>query len=1023
MRPLLLFVLLSITTAGYAATTNQDEADQQFQEGKQVFIKGDYEKSLELLKSAFEFYEQNSDQQKMADALYWMGRDYRRLAKFSDALEYLDRAQKLHEKIGDQQGLGFDVTEIAITYQREGKYDDAFTLSEKALAIHQATGNQEGLARTFDNFGNICFRKAEYSKAIEYFQQAESAATKSGNKQVLGFVLNNLAQVYWTQGDYSIALETYERSRKLVAEIGDLPLLAIIISNESLIHWDQGELTKALEELEETKTIFEQTGSQQDVASSNLNIGSVQLLLGNHQKSQEAYQEALHQAEQLKDYGLTGVVLNSMADLSRDLGDYDSALEYAQRALRVLQRTGEQQSSASALSLIGLIYENQKNYAGALQNYRKSLQMCEKIGDKKIIAENLVRIGGVELHLAQYDRALSNGRRAAAIYESLGVKPGAGASYLMMGSAYRKLGRLEEAEQSLTQSIEYVKDLGMPELLWPALYQKGLVLSDRKNATEAIQSFKDSIEVIEQVRSQVTLTEQKWAYFENKLDVYEDLVNLLIQNGQTAEAFGYVQRAKGRSFLDMLSEARIDPKSDLDPELYHKKVTMLAALMNTNKKIREQYEKDEPDKAEIERLEKARNDLNGKYVDLIIEIRKQNPRYANLQHPQPLSLSDAQSLLNNETAILDFFVSNSQPLLFAITDSEVKVIRLPPVAKLDSQVKELMEAIQKPDPAGQLAGDAYTRYKNNAAMLYRELILPAQAVLKGKRLLLIAPDGTLNHLPFESLLTRQMPAGSNDFSVFPYLTLAYRIQYIPSISALAALMGSANETAKEPAKEPGRRLIAFAPMADKALASSGNMQSDKIFREWSSSLVALPYTKAEVEGISRFYTKDNATVLIGKNASEQNAKTMDLTGFNVVHIASHGLIDEERPEFSALILTPGGPAKEDGFLTMREVYDLKLKADLVVLSACKTALGHQIRGEGVAGLSRAFFGAGASRLLVSLWNVNDRSTSDLMIDFYRHLNRNSSASAALSEARLNMIRGKTYSHPYYWAPFILVGVP
>ena len=176
-----------------------------------------------------------------------------------------------------------------------------------------------------------------------------------------------------------------------------------------------------------------------------------------------------------------------------------------------------------------------------------------------------------------------------------------------------------------------------------------------------------------------------------------------------------------------------------------------------------------------------------------------------------------------------------------------------------------------------------------------------------------------------------------------------------------------------------------------------------------------------MERISRLYPKKETSILIGKDASEANAKTMHLDDFKTVHLASHGLIDEERPQLSSVVLNAGSP-EEDGYLTMREVFDLKLNADLVVLSACKTGLGKQIRGEGITGLARAFFCAGASSVLVSLWNVNDRSTADFMMDFYSsRTQRGMNKTAALKEARLKMIGGKKYSHPYYWSPFILIG--
>ena len=193
-------------------------------------------------------------------------------------------------------------------------------------------------------------------------------------------------------------------------------------------------------------------------------------------------------------------------------------------------------------------------------------------------------------------------------------------------------------------------------------------------------------------------------------------------------------------------------------------------------------------------------------------------------------------------------------------------------------------------------------------------------------------------------------------------------------------------------------------------------------RSWSTSLPDLPYARTEVEEISKLYPKEEVRLLIGKDASEENAKHADISHYRIVHFASHGLIDEERPQLSALVLSPNKTGEEDGFLTMREVFDLKLKADLVVLSACKTGLGRQIRGEGMDGLSRAFFYAGTSRVLVSLWNVYDPSTAEFMTMFYRNLKDNQmNESAALQQARLKMIQSKKYSHPYYWAPFILIG--
>jgi CHAT domain-containing protein len=278
----------------------------------------------------------------------------------------------------------------------------------------------------------------------------------------------------------------------------------------------------------------------------------------------------------------------------------------------------------------------------------------------------------------------------------------------------------------------------------------------------------------------------------------------------------------------------------------------------------------------------------------------------------------------------------------------------------------------------------------------------------------IAPDGPLYYLPFESLITVPPHAGNLDFATFAYLALQHEIQYVPSASVLAAFEKQ-QETAEHHIKQ--KDLLVF---ADPALGpgSKGIAQ----VREWAGQLSSLPYTRDEAKAIAGIYPNDETSVLVGKQASEKNAKTLDLAGYRKIHFASHGLIDEERPQFSALVLSADSSDKEDGFLTMPEIFDLKLHADLVVLSACKTGLGKRIRGEGVIGISRAFLFAGASSVLVSLWNVYDRSSAEFMTNFYRAMEKEHKNKAdALKEARFEMIRGKKYSHPYYWAPFVLIG--
>lgn len=1014
----ILFLMISFTPAASAGQdTDRSQAEHEFQKGQEAFAKGEFEQSLVNLEAALRSYEAEGDKKRIADTLYLMGRTYRRLARFPEALQSLGRAQQLHVEIEDQQGAGFDLTETAIAHQRQGNYDEAFQLSGKALAIHEATGNQEGIARTLDNFGNIQYRRGEYNNAIEYFERALSVATESGNKEIISIVLTNVGQVYYRLTNYQHALELYERAQVLAEERNDWMLLGAIVGNRAAIYHDQGDLTMSLKDHERCTDIFRQTGNQSLEATSYLNRGMVQFELGNYGKAQDAFQKALAMADALHDQGLEGTVLDKLGALQLEIGNYEIALDYTQRSLKISEEIGEKLSAAFALITLGAIREKQAKYPAALEFYQKAFQIFQGMDDKRGVALSLHSEGVIYSKMGNYKVALENYDQALEIRKLIGDKPGIAASYLMTGSVYYKQRDWIKADAALTESIEILQEVGQSDLLWPALQQKGLLQRDSGNAVEAIQWLRQAVEVIERVREEVPLAEQKSAYLENKLDVYEDLVNLLIQSQQMAEAFEYVQRSKARSFLDVLSEARLDPQASLVPELYQSKKRLQAELNRTNTNIKEEYEKDQPDAAAIRKLEQIRSRKEEEYANLLLEIRKQNPRYAELQYPRTVQLAEAQKLLDGDSALLDFFVGKRKSTLFLITSTDFRVFDLPGEDKLNGQIQEFLDVIQKPDLIWETSESARSRYVNLATILYKELVGPVEATLKGKQRIIIAPDGQLSYLPYEALLTRKIVPGEIDFSNLPYLAMNYEVRYVPSISVLAAL--TQNEEMVNKADQ--RELIAFAD----PLGGTRNVKaaSDGAFREWSTSLPELPYARVEVEEISTLFSKEEVSVLIGKDASEQNVKKMDLEQYRIVHFASHGLIDEDRPQFSALLLSTGD-SEEDGYLTMREIFDLRLRADLVVLSACKTGRGQQVRGEGVAGLSRAFFCAGSSGVLVSLWNVYDRSTANFMTSFYRSLKQNpTSSSAALRQARLKMIRDKKYSHPYYWAPFILIGTP
>jgi CHAT domain-containing protein len=999
------------------AASNADPASNiHFQEGEKAFSQSKYEEAAENYKLAIADFEQQKNQQDLAIGYRNLGRSYRSLGRFDEALDFLNKALKMHQEMNDRGEAASDITFIAIAHQRKGDYDKSLELSQKALAIHTELHNREQMARTLENFANIYYRKADYDKSIDYFLQSLSISKEIQNKDLMLTALTNLSPVYWAEKDFDKAVETSMQAEKIAEEMGDEEFVGIILGNRAIMYGDRGESAKELEVKERCLQIFQKTGNLQHLANVYQNIGGLQINSGNYGKAQEAFQKSLDIAEKISDKPMMGVVFTNLAELNLQMGSYDIALDNAQRSLKIMKEVGEQRSAADALEMVGMIYTATRNYNAALKTFKEVLNIGEQIKDQAKIASSQYQMGVIYAKLGDYNQALSNYAKALSLFEAAEIKPQMGKCYMMIGSAEFSNKEFAKANDAFTKSIELLKETATRDVLWRAMYNKGLLDRDTGNVEAAGNSMREAVQVLDGVRAEVFLPEQKWMFLEDRLDVYEDLIRLLIKSQNIADAFDYAQKSKARAFLDLLSEAHINPQQNLSDDNFQQKNRLQAEMMNLNQSIKEEYENEKLDQSAIGKLQKERNRLDDQYLNLMVKIRQENPRYAGLQYPEPLKLADAQKLIDKDSVLMEYFVGKKESFCFVITADASKAFSLPAEKNLNEQIRLITEAIQKPDPVWESTNGMYRQYATTARLLYKKLLEPAGDSLQGKKRIIIAPDGMLGYLPFESLLTSGADVKQIDFSKLPYVGLKHEIQYVPSISVLAAI--EQNRPAN--IEDHRKAFIAFADPLSHPAVPKIISKLNRSLRDGSEPLEELPYAKAEVEGISKLYPKGSTTLLIGKDATEENAKQLDLQNYRIVHFASHGVIDEEHPQYSSLILNRDD--KEDGYLTMREVFDLKLNADLVVLSACKSGLGQRIRGEGVTGLSRSFFGAGASSVLVSLWNVYDRSTSDFMSSFYSEMETAKlNKAAALKAARRKMILSKKYSHPYYWSPFILIG--
>jgi CHAT domain-containing protein len=540
-----------------------------------------------------------------------------------------------------------------------------------------------------------------------------------------------------------------------------------------------------------------------------------------------------------------------------------------------------------------------------------------------------------------------------------------------------------------------------------------------------------------------------------------------------SEALAVVERGRARSLLDMLGESGAEITEGVPAELLQKKRENQARQQEIAAQLTGVNLGGAGPTKPVEELENELNTLQVEYDDIENQIRTASPRYAALTAPRPLTLEEIrQQVLDDQTALLEYKLGDEHSYLFAVTRAGFTLSRLPARADIEKQAVALRDQII---PAASRNALTDTAASNNAQRgltltstadnpaavsafaqasnaLYKTAVEPAAPLFKQSRLLVVA-DGALNYVPFHALVTSP-PAAGADYSSLAYLLKTNETLFAPSASVVAAIRQQrAGASAQggflvvaDPVFDPsdararGPKPADSQPQADTVATRGLSFESalaDASAEESASGdastagqrrgvLVRLAGTRAEAQQIAKLAAGAGrkADVWLDLEASESNVEERDLRQYRVLHFATHGILDTERPQFTGVVLSlVGNREGTDGFLRTEEVFNLKLASPLVMLSACETGLGKVKRGEGVMGLARAFMYAGAPSVGVSLWSVADKSTADLMADFYKNLlaGADKSPAAAMRAARLDMIAAKRYAAPFYWAPFVLVG--
>ncbi len=871
-----------------------------------------------------------------------------------------------------------------------------------------------------------------YNAALDLWREADRPEWEAQSLFRLGWMQQEVDQQDQALSHLQEALPLFQR----LDQGFETALVLIRISTISL---SLGEWDKALSSSQEALEIARSLDRPEVEAGALLGIGNVHKAHGS--QTDTWYKEALARAREAKALEEEGIALYELGDLLIIQGKLQQARDLLEQALSAFEGAGSERKRGYTLRRLANIEQRLGNYQLAFAKLREAVLLARATNDRYGEAVALNSLGTLYLLENSLDKANDRYQAALEIFKKDGHRMGKAATLLNLGRLGHRLEDLDHALASYDESVALFRSLGDRTGEASALFGSALVLHDRRNFSAANIRLQQVVENVEGLRSESASQDLRASYFATKqhyFDLHIDVLMHLHEENPAAgyhrQAFELNERRRARSFRERLEESDAGLYRTPDAALIERRRGLQSSINSTERQLIDQRSRGQS--RGVEALEKRQRELLGQLDALETEIKKDSARYVALTEPRPLTVPEIQgAVLEPDTFLLVFSLSEERSFLWLVPptgDLEAHILSASR-QYFDHAVGEILAGWREPSPNP--SRESADRW---AERLGTKLLLPIARHLGRKRLLVVA-DGPLQYLPLAALPDPRFPSSIADGKGIREMLVEHEIIHLPSASLLASLRlqkkrGDALYWAAvfaDPifgAEDP-RMPKGDSPQAgENPRARLTEIEVSARDLGISPSFPRLPHTAAEAKALRKLLgLQDTEQVLevVGGEANLSKLRQTDLRAFKILHFATHGLLNDRHPELSGLVLSAfdeNGRPQEENFLLAHEIGNLELRAELVVLSACRTGLGQEVRGEGLVGLTRSFMYAGTPRVLVSLWNVNDKATAVLMERFYNAMvHHNRRPAEALRCAQLSMLQEPGLSAPYLWAPFIFQG--
>jgi CHAT domain-containing protein/tetratricopeptide (TPR) repeat protein len=949
------------------------------------------------------------------------------------ATEY-ERAAELWRDLGRRREEAQALFAVAmIEFWQLYAWQRSADLAERAATLYTALGEPSLAASAVELRGSAIVEQALeagendsveaeslFARALGLFEEARLVQEGLGNDFALGSIVNFFGYVAYNRGEHDAARGYYRQAAALLAAAGEPGAELNPLANLAVLDVEAGRVAAAIDTLERILVVLP-PGKQERYRSDTLfNLGTSYRLLGYTDRALQTFATALEIQARGDDMQGRGRSLRGIGETYYALGELETATQYLEQALVLAVQTNDGRMQAAIHRALGNIAALEGDHATALERHQTAIRFATSATDRAylelLIARDLINLGRAA-------EAADLAAAASATAETAG-------SDRLTATALHELGRAEAqqapalasaAVAKLERAASLFSAMGLESEHAAVLHSLGILARDRGDLKTARTYGAGAIAAAESLRLRVADPELRAAAAATRRGYYETQIDTLMRlhatqnDGSDAHlraAFGLAERSRARMLADLLAEAAVDLRGKLDSSVLDREkalVERLAERRIERERLMQQSDSD-ASRAELAAIAADLASLENQLNLLEIEMRDADPRRGALASAATPSVEQAQAMLDERTALLEYALGTPS-YVFVVTRERVAAVTLADRAIIETAARDALANLS-------------TLAANGAApdlTALVKLVLEPVAPYLDKPRLLLALDGALQYVPFAAL-----PSPANNHT--GRLAAAHDIVVIPSLSAVAALpaRGGARQKTLAIFADPvvtaaDPRLPARASVAQVAASASNTLlERTSVDR----ALERLPATSYEAQALAGLVPAEQRFVASGFDASRETVLGATLEQYRYVHFATHGLVDARYPGLSALVLSQFDEqgAERNGFLRLHDIYNLQLDADVAVLSACETALGRDIRGEGLVGLTQGFMYAGARSVVASLWQVPDRAAAELMTRFYRHLLQGDQLpSAALRRAQSDLAAERRFADPYFWSGFVLIG--